>query len=83
LAEDPRFASGILGGLHSKDVGFPTGDFRSWASTLAPFSLQVSIGPKGGFADIDRYNPYSAAGFVSHAALEVLVPSALKKPWPW
>jgi hypothetical protein len=79
LASDPRFANGVLGLLHTGEVGSPNVDYRSWTSSLAPFSLQITSGRNGVYADIDRFNPYALAGMIQHATLEVL--PFWKRPW--
>ena len=81
ILQGPAFASGFLGALHANDVGFPNQDYRSWTSPVTPFSLQVTWGSKAVWADIDRFNPYDVAGWISHAILEVA--PVWKKPWPW
>jgi hypothetical protein len=71
LQTHPMFANGIFGLLHVGDVGFPNWDYRSWTTSLAPFSLQITYGLRG-WADLDRYNPYSLWGWLQHTFREVL-----------
>jgi hypothetical protein len=72
LANNPLFAGGILGAFHIKDAGFGAWDFRSWTGAGLPYSLQITTGDRGAWADLDRYNPYTGLGFIQHAILEVL-----------
>ncbi|MBS1875806.1 MAG: hypothetical protein JSU00_21505 [Acidobacteria bacterium] len=80
LSSNPNFTSGFLGLLHVGDVGFPNLDYRSWTDSGLPFSLQITIGPGGTvWADIDRFNPYTPAGWLLHTVLEVF--PWWKKDW--
>jgi hypothetical protein len=44
LGSNYNFANGGLGILHARDVGWPNQDFRSFTSSRAPYSLQVTTG---------------------------------------
>ncbi|MBL8141959.1 MAG: hypothetical protein JNM38_12650 [Acidobacteria bacterium] len=72
LGSNYNFANGGLGILHARDVGWPNQDFRSFTSSRAPYSLQVTTGRLGTWADVDLSNPYQSVGsFLGHT-LEVL-----------
>jgi hypothetical protein len=75
LRSHPLFGNGIFGFLHVNDVGFPFFDARSFTSRFASRSLQVTSGPRGGFADTDLFNPYQDLwSFIRHGVQEVLWP---------
>jgi hypothetical protein len=81
LKNNSNFANGPLGALHMGEVGFPNWEYRSWGHAGANFSLQVTVGGRVAWADIDRYNPYDVVGFFAHGLFEVL--PFWKKKWPW
>jgi hypothetical protein len=72
LAKNPLFASGFLGAFHIKDAGLGAWDYRSWTGAGLPYSLQITTGDLGVWADLDRYNPYTGLGFIQHAILAVV-----------
>jgi hypothetical protein len=80
LELDPRFASGVLHGLHA-DVGAHRDDYRSYSGAFGKGSLQIVVDRVTGaaYADVDGHNPYQdVVGFVGHAFAEV-VPGWIKK----
>lgn len=74
LDGDPRFASGVLYGLH-RDVGAHLQDFRAFSGTFGKGSLQIVVDHVTGrfYADVDNFNPYQdVVGFLGHAFGEVI-----------
>ena len=57
LRNNPLFIEGNLGKMHCSDTGCPNSDFRS-RNVYGLRSLQVDFGPRGGYTDFDRFNPY-------------------------
>ena len=73
LLRDPRFASGVLHGLHP-EVGTHRRDFRAYRGTFGKGSLQIVVDERTGkfYADVDHWNPYEdVVNWVGHAG-EVL-----------
>ena len=69
LDADPRFACGLLHGLHA-DVGAHRRDYRAHTGTFGKGSLQIVVDWMTGnaYADVDRWSPYSdVVGFLGHA----------------
>jgi hypothetical protein len=80
LAQDPRFASGVLYAMHT-DVGEHLEDYRSFTGALGKGSLQIVVDRQTGraYADVDRFSPYGdVVGFLGHAFGEV-IPNWFKK----